>query len=145
MSRSIIYGKAPHVDEEEPAKRGEPKPKDTSEYGDKLAKYIPAEVLAFFVPAVAVFTSNISLWAIFVIAAVFTPIYVWIISKREKEPQRWFTYIIAIAAFLVWAFGTTQVGTALFGFSSTATAFVLAVGVFVIPALDEGASHLFKK
>jgi hypothetical protein len=137
MSRSIVYER----DAFGPG--SESTAADASKYGGKLAKYVPAEVLAFFVPVVAIIDSNPLLWVALVLATVFTPVYVWIIAGKEAEPQRWYTYVIAILAFVVWAIGTTEVGAALFRLETSEAGVVLMVGVFVVPALDQVASRLF--
>src|SRR4051812_26482152 len=79
---------------------------------EKLIKYVPAETLAFFVPvAAAVGTGrNALLVTVLVIGLIGTPCYLWTAARqlpRDKRPLFHF-YPLAMAAFAVWALGTSS-------------------------------------
>ena len=82
------------------------------EYGERVAKYVPAEVLAFYSAAVQLILTKegddhamFRLWAFVIvglIAWIGTPLYLGMFTKNPKE--RRVNQLVASAAFGVWAY-----------------------------------------
>jgi hypothetical protein len=109
-------------------------------YTERLSKYIPAEVLAAFIPLVGLGTDRSLLLLIaFVIGLAATVMYLYIHARGEADPikrPRWFFYLFAGAAFVAWAIGTSDPIRALFGWDTVTARFTLAIAAFAIPILD---------
>jgi hypothetical protein len=112
-------------------------------FPEKLAKYVPAEVLAFYVPAVAltgVRTDRISLIVATAAGLAGTVIYLVLAARSEPNPRRrppvWF-YGLAAIAFLGWAVGTVPEVASLTGLSAGLVSLILPICVFLIPAVDQ--------
>jgi hypothetical protein len=122
-----------------PSKTGAPAdPSLSDDYTNKLVKYVPAEVLAFFAPTAAAVTNRHGLLiAATVIGFLATPVYLWLMAQRlrpEQKPLPHF-YPLSAIAFLAWALGTSSIGS-LIGLDSVETAFTLGSSVFLIPLVD---------
>jgi hypothetical protein len=104
---------------------------------EKLIKYVPAETLAFFLPAVALAkaTPNL-LWAALVIGAVGTVAYLYSVRSQTNPPRVYF-YVLAFISFLVWALATNAPIQTLIGVSADVAGFILLVAVFLIPVVDK--------
>jgi hypothetical protein len=112
---------------------GEGVPADN--YGERLLKYVPAEVLAFFLAAAGKWGSdNTFLIVALVVAVVLTPV---VLYATSPSGLRWYAFVLAIIAFGVWAIGTSTDTDRLLGISSDQAPFVLTVGAFVIPTVDK--------
>jgi hypothetical protein len=81
------------------------------DYLARLAKYIPAEIIALYVAMVAAAPQSdhhyeVILWVIFGLNAVLVPIYMWIVTSRDpgKKQPLWIQVVLATVAFPVWAF-----------------------------------------
>jgi hypothetical protein len=78
------------------------------DYFDRVAKYVPAEIVAAYTSAngIAILSKHqaILFTAIFLICLVGTPIYITRFARTRK--QRWYNGIIATVAFIVWAYAT---------------------------------------
>jgi hypothetical protein len=101
MSRRVQTGSAAGLG------GGPPAPPTEDDYLARLAKYIPAEVVALYVAMVAAVPDghNSALWAIFVANAVLVPIYMWIVTSRDVgKGALWVQVVLATIAFPVWAF-----------------------------------------
>jgi hypothetical protein len=82
------------------------------EYGERVAKYVPAEVLAFYSGAVQLILTKegadqagFRLWAFAIVGLVAwigTPFYLGMFTKNPKE--RHINQLVASAAFGVWAY-----------------------------------------
>ncbi|MCX6538404.1 MAG: hypothetical protein NT151_05650 [Acidobacteria bacterium] len=82
------------------------------EYGERIAKYVPAEVLAFYTAAVELILTKggidhrgFRLWAFAVVGLVAwigTPLYLGMFTKNRR--QRRVNQIVASIAFGVWAY-----------------------------------------
>lgn len=112
---------------------GEPLP-------EKLVKYVPAEVLAFFIPATAAIGNGREglLWAAILLAAAGTPAYFYVHAQSlstQKRP-RWFFYVLAVISLLAWAVGTSAHTANLLGLDDVAAGFVLTAAVFIVPLVD---------
>jgi len=108
-------------------------------FAERLVKYVPAETLAFFVPAAALLGTGHRPWLIvaLVIGVLGTAGY--LLQATPKDPDerpRPHYYVLACVAFLSWAIGTTPAVAALIHLDQTGAAFVLAAAVFLIPLAD---------
>lgn len=110
-------------------------PADT--YTEKLVKYVPAEIIAFYVPAYALIGKTATGAAVtLAVGAIATFVYLQWQVRREPKKQPWTFYVLAVLAFFGWALGISTVGTVLFGLTAEVSAFILLVLVLAIPALD---------
>ena len=113
-----------------PTPRGQP---DT--YGDRLVKYIPAEVLAFFLAAAAQWGHDDTfLIIILAVAVILTPV---LLYNASPNGLRWYAVLFAVVAFCAWAVGTSPNTDRLLGLATSQAPFVLTVAAFVVPALDK--------
>ena len=147
MVRNVVYPPHPRsISSREAAASakaddgGEQQPDD---YGDKLVKYIPAEVIAFFLPAYALaakltdFSDRIG-WLLVGIAIVGTVGYL-LVKADKAKPSRWYFYLLAVLAFLGWAIGTTTEVAKLFNLPQPELSgkLVVFVTIFIVPLVDE--------
>jgi hypothetical protein len=82
-------------------------------YIDRLLKYIPAEIIALYLGAANVVPvsdpshphqQEIATWAIAALAALATPLYLYITTRKKGAPNVWSQIIIGSIAFPVWVF-----------------------------------------
>ncbi|MEO6196102.1 MAG: hypothetical protein ABIS20_24035 [Thermoanaerobaculia bacterium] len=112
-------------------------------YADKLVKYIPAEVIGFFIPAYALATQVSGHWAQWLVlglCALGTVGYLMIKAPKDAPP-RWYFYILALLSFLAWAIGTSDALTNLLQTGNDENTklvgkLILAAAVFLIPLID---------
>jgi hypothetical protein len=110
-------------------------------YAEKLAKFVPAEVIAVFTPVMAAWNaSRAEVIGALVVGAGLNWLYlVWQSSKADhpdKKP-RWFFYVLATLAFGAWAIGTSADVQKLIDLTAAKAGTVLAVAVFIVPILDD--------
>lgn len=111
-------------------------------FGDKLVKYIPAEVIGFFLPAYALATKLTGHkwvgWAILVLSSLGLVGYLLIRADKNNPPRPYF-YLLSVAAFLAWVVGTSSAGGDLFCLDQPEiTGKLIVMGaVFLIPLADE--------
>jgi hypothetical protein len=110
-------------------------------FPEKLAKYVPAEVLAFYVPIVAIAgvkDDKQTLFVVTAVAALGVVIYLGTAARQvvaDRRPPIWF-YALAVVAFLGWAIGTIpQLGPEL-GLSTVLSSVVLPIVIFAVPGID---------
>jgi len=81
---------------------------DVKDYFDRVAKYIPSEVVAAYISANGVATlarnPGTLFILIFVACLICTPLYITRFTSTRKEA--WTNGLMAIAAFIVWAYAT---------------------------------------
>ena len=124
---------------------------DADGYLERLAKYVPGEILAGFTPLAALSADRPALltW-ISVIFLILTPIYLYI--TRQIQPtgppikMRAIMYLLSPASFVVWALNTSEpFRTMLAGWEpiakigkldGTVASVVLVLGALIIPAID---------
>jgi hypothetical protein len=105
-------------------------------------KYIPAEVLAFFIAAAGQWGGNRTFLIVTLsIAAVFTPI---VLYATSPAGLRWYSILLAVAAFLAWAVGTSPNTDRLLGLTGTQGPFVLTVAAFAVPAVDKALGRALR-
>lgn len=163
MGRGFVYGPQPlsegsprrrnreagrryrsgHLEPPPPSVSAAPSPpvsESPDNYKEKLLKYVPAEVLAFFVPITAFVGGDEKGWliVIFVVGLVGTLIYL-IKANLEVPPEqrapRW-NYVLAILAFAAWALATSPATATVFSLNQKSAGIILAVAAFLIPAVD---------
>ena len=148
MARTVVYPhtyKSPvnasseaETTEAEAPGAGEKKDPGDS-YTDKLAKFIPGEIVAFFAPAAALVADRTPLLiTAAIIGLLATPAYLWRSARdlEENKKPRWYFYLLASISFAVWAMATSKLGT-LIGLDSIGSSFILGVTVFAVPFLDD--------
>ena len=114
-----------------------PADKEIDGYRDKLLKYIPAEVTAYYIAIDALIRSQAGLnvplyWSVFVFAAILTPLYLWRVAKVEKYVQ----IIISTIAFVVWVFALGGPFAGLLWYKPFYGALLLASYTALIPIID---------
>lgn len=120
--------------------KNEPTSKDGFE--GKLLKYIPAEVIAFYVSVyvMADRLGHTAKWGVLIAGLFGTGAYLFIRADKAKPPK-WFFYVLAMVSFFAWAVGTSTVGADLFRWPSDTAEFmgkfILTAAVFLIPLTDE--------
>lgn len=142
MSRAILYaGESQRVRASgaDGAEGGDALP-------DKLVKYVPAEVLAFFVPTYANLPESAHswAWAVFAVGLVGTVLYA--LATRLRDPGTigpWYYYVLCAVAFVGWAVSATTVGTDLFGIDHAITPAILSTTVLLVPLIDELVTRLW--
>ena len=155
MIRTVVYTPAPSTAvprdallEGEPPPATDPDAAAADKYADKLLKYIPAEVIAFYTPIYAYVKSNVGdpadpavlapLPLAFVLIISIVGVLGYLVVRRDpKTPPRWYFYALAAVAFVAWAIGTSTVGQDVFGFPEWWDKLILLVGIFLIPLIDE--------
>jgi|GEM_PF-3795796 hypothetical protein len=130
---SLSRGPEPIAGPEEP----EAKPDD---YPTKLVKYVPAETVAFVAFASAVALSTLLSWLVVAIALVGSVLY---IATRGRQP--WYSHFLTLLAAILWIIGTTRYGEELLGLSYASSRILLAMGVFLIPAIDELLTRWYQR
>lgn len=135
MARSIVYD----TNQTRPRVRGNaPLPEAAADqYADKLVKYVPAEVLAFYLPAFALFEADAGRWAVAILGALGTVLWTLVAAKRNKTPLPWFYPTLALLAYAAWAIGVSALGTDVLGFSKEVATLIVLVAILAIPAVDE--------
>lgn len=130
MSRTVVYPQG------EPGSRAGAVAGDT--YEDKLLKYVPVEVVAFYAVVYASVQREADWlkWFILLLGVFGTVGYLVARSDRSRPP-RWYFYVLSVIAFLAWALGTSSVGQDLFAFPDAAAKIMLPSGVFIVPLVDE--------
>lgn len=146
MSRAIVYqrGSAPP--------RGGNEPPDG--YKEQVAKYVPAEALAFWVAALAIMdpTKHGNLyWVVVVAGLVGTGLYQLkngLALPRDQQPYAHF-YILAAVSFPVWALlgfeEAQQWWTGKTNPDMVAPTVLFLLWFFLVPGLDFGLQWLGKK
>lgn len=108
-------------------------------YREKLTKYLPVVVTAFFLGAAALAANTQTLMAIALLVGVAaTPAYLFVLSwtlEPARQPLLQF-YVLSTLVFVVWAFGTNATLAGLFGLGVGTTQIALFVAVFLILLVD---------
>ncbi len=114
----------------------------------KLVKYVPAESIAFFVPAAASLGTSRSalLFAVVAVGAIGTVGWLWYKGNPLKDYERPLPhfYFLSVIAFLIWALATAPNLAALVHLDTVATGVLLMFGVFLIPLADGILTRLLR-
>jgi len=83
----------------------------TDGYLDRLAKYIPAEIVGLYLFAAGVIPQTgggrpvTALWIVFGVCFALTPAYMYVVTRREGHGKAlWLQVVLATIAFPVWVF-----------------------------------------
>lgn len=141
MPRALIYpprGGPPPGGPPAPGSAGTSAPSD--DFSSKVLKYVPGEVVAFYVPITALAGANDHTILGVALAAglIATPLYQLISARKisAERRARWWAYVLGMVAFAAWALATSSATAALFDLSQKLTGVILAVAALFIPALD---------
>lgn len=154
MARTIRYATHERAAEGGPSMqslRGDEGPKlDVDGYLERLAKYVPAEVLAAFTPLAALTAANdAQLAAVFLVCLALTPVYLYItrvIQPADRKAKfRRVMYVLGPISFFVWAINTSQAFRELaatwpvlsaLSLDASFASVILVLGALIIPAID---------
>jgi hypothetical protein len=106
-------------------------------FKEKLLKYVPAEAVAFYVPAYAIAKDHGTAWCwtILIIGLVGTILYL-LGTADSAKPAHWYFYVLSGVAFLVWAVTTSSVEADLFKLEEWIAEILILIAVFLIPIID---------
>ena len=141
MTRTIVYDKSTALSVEETRR-----PADG--YMGKLTKYVPAEVLAFYmptyqlVPVIVDDETGAALydgWRIFVYGASLAGVLIYAYGRAriEQRTLKWYYYILALVAFSAWSLAISDVGERYLALPDFAASVILSISVFLVPGIDE--------
>jgi hypothetical protein len=123
------------------------------DYVTKLVKYVPGEVVAGFGGLIAL-AGNVNTDAetkrllvitmFFIFLVLVTPFYFALRcrSLEQENKPKWFFYLLSALAFGVWALAVSDTVRSALNMGPTWAEFMLGVGSFVIPGIDEGLTLL---
>lgn len=135
MPRTVVYPPST------PRHFGDPNDNtsDSDRYSEKIVKFVPAEVLAFYLPAVSLSGDDVNLIRLcFGAGLIGTLVYLLTAGQseaKEKKPLPHF-YILAVIAFAVWAVGVSQATGSIFGVDPRTATVILTITVFLLPGVD---------
>lgn len=110
-------------------------------YREKIAKYVPAETLAFVIPLATQPDNDADRKIIVAVAIVGTIIF----NLLRNEKTTWYFHVLALIALLCWLIGATNFGVELLGLSDFRSRLILAAAVFLIPGLDAALTKFFSR
>jgi hypothetical protein len=137
MPRTIVYPSKLRAEGVLGGDAGTPAAADG--YTERLAKLVPAEVLAFFIPAASAYGDEEgALIALLAVGTLATPAYLYATAKSQPEAKKPLVhfYFVATAAFLVWSLGVSPAVADLVGLSDKTGGLILAIGAFTLPLID---------
>jgi hypothetical protein len=78
-------------------------------YIGRLAKYIPAEIIALYLGVANVIpvtdsSYHLALWIVAGTTALCTPVYMWLATREAGKPTLWSQIVISSIAFPIWVF-----------------------------------------
>ncbi len=147
--RSNNRGQITAVAEQEQPARDQ----DRDHYLAKLVKYVPGEVVAAF-SAIVALSANVSdvestrqfaSLGVFLLFLVATPLYFWRSARSlpDEDKPTFYFYLLSMAAFAIWAMAVSELVRATFSVTAGWSEFLLGVGAFFIPAIDEFVTSFF--
>lgn len=114
--------------------------KSSDGYVDRLIKYVPAEVLAFFLPiTAAVGPGRPSLiWVCLAAGFVATPIWLGVHALQMPAGSRPLPhfYVLACVAFVAWAIASSDAVRVVVGVDLVTANVILGVVVLILPGID---------
>ena len=117
------------------------------DYVGRLAKYIPAETVAFYLAASGALPGApdspnvIGQWVVFGLGFVITVLYFVVVTKRQGKPPLWSQIVFPTIAYVVWVFAIGGPFKALPWYSSAVASITLmfVTTVFGLYKPDPGA------
>ena len=132
MARTVVYA----------GTKGD-QARDPDGAASKIAKYVPAELIAIVTLFFSSFTTTgRTIWVVVAIGAVLNVVYLLSVSMSAKDTPspRFYFYVLSAIAFVLWSMATIDVVAKEAGLSGSTSdgqrAFVLAFAAFAMPALD---------
>jgi len=117
-----------------------PMPKE-DDYKSRLLKYIPAEVVAVYLTLDGVVKAAASqlplkatLWVVFCVLLIATPLYLWRVAHVTKKPQ----LAVSTVSFAVWVFTLGGPFAGLGWYQPAYGALLLPLYTFLIPIMYQG-------
>lgn len=110
-------------------------------YREKIAKYVPAETLAFVIPLATQPDNDTDRWIIVAVAIIGTIVF----NLLRNEKTTWYFHVLALIALLCWLIGATNFGEELLGLSDFRSRLILAAAVFLIPGLDAAITKFYSR
>jgi hypothetical protein len=114
-------------------------------YLERLVKYVPAEVLVFFLPTVTLAGPQHPglVVAILLAGLAATPLWQFVHALSLPADQRPYLhyYFLASIAYVAWAIGASNAVQVVFGLDPFAVTTILAIVVLVVPGLDIVLAH----
>jgi len=152
MIRTVVYPEESAGSDVVFKSSADPAAQAPDDYKAKLVKYIPAEVIGFYLPAYALVTKSSPVVAdtdnqstaqiiVLVVSLLGLIGYLFIRSDKNSPPRIYF-YVLAGLAFVAWAIGTSSVGQDVFHIPEGWNELAVLAAVFLIPMLDELISRL---
>jgi len=126
-------------------------PRGPDGFAAKIAKYVPAEMIAIATIFFAVFTIHgWTVWVWIGLGALLNVVYLWTVSRPEDVPApRLYFYGLSIVAFILWSMATIDAVAIEAGLGGDTNegqrAFMLAFAAFLVPSLDVAISRLPRK
>ena len=150
MARRIIYPKTLVENtmggKRKPARVVDEVQDDVDGYRDKVVKYVPVEATAFFTLAYGTLHEGLDVeklsdriwWILLLLLGGMIAVLFAGGAGRTRTPKPWYFYILVLAAFVAWAFGTTGVAQEIWAdWLSEANDVVLAAAAFIVPGIDQ--------
>lgn len=110
------------------------------DYKSKLLKFIPAEVVALYLTldgvvkaAASQLPQNETLWIVFWVLLIATPLYLWRVTHVTKRPQ----LVISTISFAIWVFTLGGPFTGLGWYKPVEGALLLPLYTFFVPMFYE--------
>ena len=144
MPRTVVYG-GKSGEGKKGVYQGSPSTPEPDSYSERLVKFVPAEVLAFYILVATQFGSRQGLLiASLVIGTAATPLYLWIRNGAlpPEQQARPHYFLLATLAFLAWAIGASPRTGELLGLGEDVSAYVLLAAAFLIPLADQAIQRL---
>lgn len=141
MPRAPVLPSLANAAERSPVFAGGTGPPEADGYAERLTKYVPGEVIPFFLAFASVEgIADGQLIAALVIAELVA--LVWAIdrnSKLEEDLRRPHTLVAfwSVIAFFAWAAGTSPATQDLLGWPALTCALILAATALLLPKLDD--------
>lgn len=113
---------------------------EEDEYTSRLLKFIPAEVVAVYlaldgvVKAAASQLPHKTLWVVFLVLLIATPLYLWRVAKVTKKAQ----LVVSTVSFAVWVFTLGGPFAGLSWYQPAYGAMLLPLYTFLIPVIYQG-------
>jgi hypothetical protein len=108
-------------------------------YVSRVAKYIPAEVVAVYLFIEGVLknatTAGWLHWGVFFLLLVLTPIYIWRVTKQDALPPSLAHIIISFFSFAIWVFATGGPFVGLSWYDPLYGSVLVAIYTLIIPII----------
>lgn len=111
------------------------------DYLTKIIKYVPAEIVAAFagLSAAAAAVDDWAVVAVFVVGLIATPAFFYLSAHTLPKPDqpKLYFYGLTLVAFVIWSLAISENVRDQIDIDAQLSEFLLVVGAFLIPFLDE--------